>query len=137
MPKQITLDFAYFLDLSIGNFDRIAIKPELADLIRALDPDESLCHVEFPNADNKLKQPVLWWIKPWKCAYEKWCRDKAESALRRRRAVVFSANRETIARAMSRKFGIDKELCLGAAHRIAERLDHKAAENLGTKLEIP
>lgn len=133
---KLTIPFQKFLNYAIGSFEKIPIDINDALLFAELDKSEQLCHIEFPDENNNLKEPRLWWIKAWRTDYAKWCIDKARSAAERREANLYHENRMLIARAMGRKFGLSHEIFLVAASKIAKSKNTQAAAQLGIKLDL-
>lgn len=73
MPTPITLpSIEVFLKLAIREDQSIDLPDHETGLaIIDADPNERLCHVEFPTASNLIRKPQLWPIKEWRLAEER------------------------------------------------------------------
>lgn len=65
--KLVTLELTLFLNLALRSDDYIKLEDHnLGLVIRELDKNEYLVHVEEPNDTNKLSCTQLWRKKAWK-----------------------------------------------------------------------
>lgn len=140
--KMFTLPLRRFIErylLHAPNMD--AVRPNTLDMIdaqviQAIDPTETLCHIQFEDFDGeKLEYPRLWWINAWKTHYHNEMLKRQKSAEDRKEACLLTENTQAIMNAMSKKTGIDREHFRGIAYKIAKKKLDKPAEQFGVKID--
>ena len=137
-PKQknITMPLNKWLRYVLGSFPRADISPEDAELISLIDSDEQFCHIELPNKENCLRIPRVWYINEWKSCYTRYCAEKQKSEERRKAWCIHKENTARIQRALCIKLGLEPEVVLGIATRIAAKRDVSKCTYLGVTLDM-
>jgi hypothetical protein len=82
--KLITIPLHDFLDYIWHGRDRACIDLELAQQIAAIDTDNELCHIEYPDDKEhselpRQNMPILWRKIDWNISHTKWLQLKAIS----------------------------------------------------------
>lgn len=68
---NVQVPLTLLLDLVIGIKDHGVFGTNLSLVIQSLDKEEIFCHVEWPDDYNKLTEPRIWRIDPWRVSYTK------------------------------------------------------------------
>ena len=141
LPKEklVTQPLYRWLTLVLGpshNPISQELHPTDALIVYHQDPDEEFCHVEFPDSDNKLKAPRIWWIGPWRADYNRVLKQKQDSAAQRLEANKRDENAQRMARQLVKMTGIDYNQAYATCMRCAVKKDTNAAEALKTKLDL-
>lgn len=64
---MIPINLRLFCKIFIGDDQRRALPAlNIAKFIEILDPDERICHIQYPSQDNNLACPVIWHINYWR-----------------------------------------------------------------------
>jgi len=114
MPTK-TLDgivLSDYIQTALGNVaNRVSIQRYIADKIIAVDTNEELCHIEWPNAENGLTSPHLWRIEDWRTSYTRHTRKKELEMRSRAIEVRASELRVKFVRALMLKTGTEESAC--------------------------
>ena len=140
--KQFTLPLRRFIErylLRAPNVD--SVRPNTLDMIdaqviQAIDPNETMCHIQFEDFDGeKLEYPRLWWINSWKTHYHNEMLRREKSAHERKEANLLTENTIALMNAMAKKTGLDRECFRGFAHKIAKKKIDSMAEQFNIKID--
>ena len=83
MIKTITLPLLEFIDFIITFKEFATVSKELGILINSIDPEHSICYVQFPEDSTNEKTiannlALVWRIKTWKESSDKYYKLKKE-----------------------------------------------------------
>lgn len=141
--KNMVVDFYRFFELyCIRSENRDAappakIHPIDAEYIKIVDAKEEYVHVQEFEMDGitPLKQPLVWWINSWRSCFLKYQLDKARYAAERKEANLLVENRDRVAKAMAKEYGLTEDIFKGIALKIAKKKIDKAAEHYKTTID--
>lgn len=105
-----------YIAAALGNVaNRVSIPRYIADKIIAADPQEELCHIEWPNPENGLTAPHLWRIDDWRTSYTRHVRKKELEIRSRTIEVRASELRIKFVRSLMLKTGTEEAVCQSLA----------------------
>lgn len=129
----ITVPLTHFLNGIIRIKEYANVDNSIAELISKADPQETLCHIEYPDRENgnigitpsdenpsgSIHIPKVWYIKAWKDSAENWYRQKKVSA---ERSLAFNLQTEKVdelAQSIKRKLtNLPYDMCKDIATQI-------------------
>jgi hypothetical protein len=104
-----------FLEILLGTASCAGCPEYIAQKVRLLDPEEIFAHVEFPNDENELSKPRIWWAVEWRTSYTKYVRTKELSARERQVYVLSGELRAVIVKKLCAMTGLEEEQAIKVA----------------------
>lgn len=137
MTKTLTeIVLSDFIEILLRIDDCASCPVYICKQIEALDPEENLAHVQWPNDNNKLPRPRVWRKRAWDVDYAKWLMTKERSALERQTWTLASEARAAVMRFFARQTGLDAEHFQEVAVKIIKSRNPETVKKLcGISLE--
>lgn len=135
MPTKVLNDIVLrdFVALALGPVvDRITVPAYIAQQIEAVDEEETICHIEWPD-DHKLP-PIMWRIEDWRTSSKREEHKKKLSALDRAVWVRASELRAALAKRIAAQVGLSVDESENMVNTIIRTRNSQAAEYFGTNL---
>ena len=136
MPIKLLTDIVLqdFIEVALGSpiVERVSIPPAIAQQIEALDEEESICHIEWP--DDPALRPVLWRIAEWRVSNKHLKYKKKLNELERAALVRASEFKSTLAKKIMAQTGLDAQQVEQIIHTIIRTRNTKAADTFGVDL---
>ncbi len=135
MPTKVLNDIVLrdFVALALGPVvDRISIPAYIAQQIEAVDVDETICHIEWP--ENPQHSPLLWRIEDWRTSSQRAEHKRQLSALDRAIWVRAGELRAALARRIQLQTSLTPEESENMVDAIIKKRNVAAAEYFGTNL---
>lgn len=141
--RKVTLSFALFIRLLLNNtkqinladpniflLDYIEVSPDLAALVKELDPEEQITHVQETHqvTGKELELPLVWNKHSWDISYQRFQRQRALSEEQRAINALRHELLEKLKLAIMEDTGLEAEMAQAlAVHVITKRQIKKAA----------
>lgn len=100
-----------YLSDVLGSATYVSISPASARIVEAADPEEQVCHIEWPNETNSYTKPHVWRIEDWRISHTRYLRRQALHTRERAIAVRASELRVQFIRQLEAATGLGSEQC--------------------------
>lgn len=139
-PKLIAVPIERFIRYTIGD-DKVdaedcsPIHMDDAKIFSIVDPNEQYGHIQWPDKDNKLKQPLLWHIRRWRNHEIREAQMRASARRERELVDNFDENIATIARFFQFEKGLSKEASMELAETLQRNQSFEVLKHMGVTPE--
>jgi len=119
-----------FLNLVLGPVvERVSVPNNIASLLEAADPHETLLHIEWPS--DKTSKPQLWRATEWRTDYANVMYKRELAALQRHVEVLASEMRATLTKKLCAQLGLEPDMVMDMAAKIVRSRLPAAASTFG------
>lgn len=138
MPQDYTLPFSEYIEDLISNKEFSVVDSSKALRIKAADPAEEFCHVEFPgDLGNNQVLPRVWRIKTWKISYQNFLVTKERAAKATLKANLRTEKIKELCREIKKRLPIvTDDIIRDMAIRIFDNSNEDVAQQFGVSLTL-